>query len=461
MAKSGMYVGLDIGTASVKVVVAEYVEGQMNIIGVGDAKSEGLSRGIIIDIDETVSSIQKAIKQAEAKSGVEIKEVAVGLPANLLEVTHCEGMIAVNTESHEITDEDVKNVAAASMVRSIPPERQIVSLVPQTFKVDTFDGIKDPRGMVGVRLEMKGLLFTGPNTIVHNIRTCVEKAGLSVTNLVISPLALAETILPSGEKNFGTTVIDLGAGQTTAAVMYEDELKFTHVEQEGGEFVTKDISIVLNTSLANAEGLKNNYGIAYSPNASANEEFPVDVIGQSQPVMVDEHYLAEIIEARMEQIFLKIKRVLSDIDALSLSGGIVLTGGAASIPGVIELAESIFEIDHEIRLYVPNHMGLRNPMFSTVLSIVEYTAGLSDVDILVNQEVTGDKINPKQAANKAMKKQEVVTEKKQDTTTTYYDNNNDTATTNNDDNDITEYNEEESAPRKNKKLSNFFDSIFE
>lgn len=390
MAKSGMYFGLDIGTSSVKVIAAEYVEGQMNIIGVGDAKSEGLSRGIIIDIDETVASIQAAVKQAESKAGVEIKDVAVGLPANLLEVEHCEGMVAINSESKEITDEDVKNVVAASMVRQIPPERQIVSLVPQTFKVDTFDGIKDPRGMVGVRLEMKGLLFTGPNTVVHNIRTCVEKAGLNISKLVISALALTETILPNGEKNFGTTVIEMGAGQTTAATIYEDELKFTHVEQEGGEFVTKDISVVLNTSLANAEGLKNNYGTAYAKQASADEEFPVDVIGQSEPIMLTEEYLAEIIEARDEQIFNKIKRVLMEIDALSLAGGIVLTGGAASLPGIVELAEEVFDIDHDIKLYVPNYMGLRNPMFSTVIAIVEYAASLSEVDLIADEVVTGE-----------------------------------------------------------------------
>lgn len=390
MAKSGIYVGLDIGTSSIKVIVAEYLEGQMNIIGVGDAKSQGLSRGIIIDIDETVSSIKEAIKQAEAKAGVKINDVAVGLPANLLEVEHCEGMVAINSESKEITDTDVKNVVAASMVRQIPPERQIISLVPKSFKVDTFDGIKDPRGMVGVRLEMKGLIFTGPNTIVHNIKTCVEKAGLNVSKLVISSLALTETILPNGEKEFGTTIIDMGAGQTTAATIYEDELKFTHVEQEGGEFVTKDISVVLNTSLANAEGLKNNYGTAFAASASPDEEFPVDVIGQSEPIMVNEQFLSEIIEARDEQILNKLKRVLVDIDALSLAGGIVLTGGAASIPGIVELAENVFDIEHDIKLYVPNYMGLRNPMFSTVLAIVEYVASLSEVDIIADEVVTGE-----------------------------------------------------------------------
>lgn len=449
MAKSNIYVGLDIGTSSVKVVVAEYVEGQMNIIGVGDARSQGLSRGIIIDIDETVSSIRKAIEQAQSKSGVTITDVAVGLPANLLEVEHCEGMVAINSESKEISDEDVKNVIAASMVRQIPPERQIISLVPQSFKVDTFDGIKDPRGMVGVRLEMKGLIFTGPNTVVHNIKTCVEKAGLNISKLVITPLALTETILPNGEKEFGTTIIDMGAGQTTAATIYEGELKFTHVEQEGGEFVTKDISVVLNTSLANAEGLKNNYGIAFSNSASPDEEFPVDVIGQSEPVMVNEHFLAEIIEARDEQIFTKLKRVLMDIDALSLAGGIVLTGGAASLPGIVELAEQVFDIDHDIKLYVPNYMGLRNPMFSTVLAIVEYVASLGEVDLLSDEVITGKMSTLKSnqntnSAEKTVNKKEI--------------KNNQKSNEYNQDKDIEEDEDKESIVDKAK---GFFNNIFE
>lgn len=166
MAKAGMYVGLDIGTTSIKVVVAEYIDSQMNIIGVGNAKSEGINRGIIVDIDKTVQAIQRAVKQAEEKAGIQIKSVSVGLPANLLEVEPCQGMIAVNNESKEIMDEDVRNVASAAMVRSVPPERQIVALLPQEFTVDGFEGIKDPRGMIGVRLEMFGLVFTDRKSVV-------------------------------------------------------------------------------------------------------------------------------------------------------------------------------------------------------------------------------------------------------------------------------------------------------
>ncbi|HFM6630254.1 TPA: cell division protein FtsA [Enterococcus faecium] len=388
MAKTGMYVGLDIGTTSVKVVVAEYIDSQMNIIGVGNAKSEGINRGIIVDIDKTVQAIQRAVRQAEEKAGIQIKGVSVGLPANMLEVENCQGMIAVNGDSKEITDEDVRNVASAALVRSIPPERQIVSILPQDFTVDGFEGIKDPRGMIGVRLEMYGLLFTGPKTIIHNIRKCVENAGLIVNEMVITPLALTESILSDGEKDFGTIVIDMGGGQTTTAVMHDKQLKFTNLDQEGGEFVTKDISIVLNTSFNNAEALKINYGDAYPERTSPDEEFPVDVIGQSEPVKVDERYLSEIISARMEQIFNKAKDALDQIEALELPGGVILTGGAASLPGVVDLAQEIFGVN--VKLYVPNHMGLRNPVFTNVISIVDYSANLSEVYQLAKIAVTGE-----------------------------------------------------------------------
>lgn len=440
MAKTGMYVGLDIGTTSVKVVVAEYIEGQMNIIGVGNAKSDGLNRGIVVDIDQTVQAIQRAVRQAEEKAGIQIKSVDVGLPANLLEVESCQGMIAVSSESKEITDEDVRNVASAALVRSTPPERQIVAILPQDFTVDGFEGIKDPRGMLGVRMEMFGVVYTGPKTIIHNIRKCVEKAGLGINELVITPLALTETILTDGEKDFGTIVIDMGGGQTTTSVIHDKQLKFTHVNQEGGEFITKDISIVLNTSFNNAEALKINYGDAYPERTSANEEFPVDVIGKSEPVRVDERYLSEIIEARVEQILRKSKEVLDEIDAFELPGGVVLTGGAASMPGIVDLAQEIFEAN--VKLYVPNHMGLRNPVFANVISIVEYSAQLNDIYHIAKYAIPGEKSKPAQSvAVQQEVRYDTYAEQPQE--------------------EYEEFNERESGEKVTGKIKDFFSNIFD
>ena len=446
MAKTGIYVGLDIGTTSVKVVVAEYVDSQMNIIGVGNAKSEGINRGIIVDIEKTVQAIKRAVGQAEEKAGIHIRTVNVGIPANLLEVENCQGMIAVNNESKEITNEDVRNVASAALVRSVPPERQIIAVLPQEFTVDGFEGIKDPRGMIGVRLEMYGVMFTGPKTIIHNIRKCVEKAGLTIGQTIITPLALTESILSDGEKDFGTIVIDIGGGQTTTAVMHDKQLKFTNVNQEGGEYVTRDISTVLNTSFNNAEALKINYGDAYPARTSASEEFPVDVIGKAEPVKIDERYLSEIIEARMEQIFTKAKDVLDEIDALDLPGGVVLTGGAASLPGVVDLAQEI--LGTPVKLHVPNHMGLRNPVFTNVISLVDYAASMSEITQVVVSAITGERVVPTTSSTPAVQTPVVPDEEPEYEQPTYETNAN-------------YYDEEEHQEKVTDKINNFFSNFFE
>lgn len=275
-----IFVSLDIGTTSIKVVVAEYINGQISIIGVGNVKSRGLSRGVIVDIDETVYSIQQAVTLAEQKSNVKIKEVSVGIPSNKLGLESCHGMIAVSNENREITNRDVDNVITAAKVRSVAPEREIISVIPEEFVVDGFNGIRDPRGMIGVRLELYATLLTGPRTIIHNIKRCVEKAGLVIKELVLQPQAIAEVALSRDEREFGTVIIDMGGGQTSASIIYDNQLKYSFVDQEGGDFVTKDISIILNTSLESAERIKREYGYAIASQTSDEEYFPVETVGK-------------------------------------------------------------------------------------------------------------------------------------------------------------------------------------
>ena len=387
MGTTEMYVSLDIGTTSIKVVVAEYINGQMNIIGVGNEKSEGLNRGIIVDIDKTVQSINKAIKQAEQKANVDIHNVIVGIPSNSVEIEACHGMIAVSGENREITEEDVQNVLAAAMVKSVPPEREILTILPEEFIVDGFDGIKDPRGMIGVRLEMHAVMLTGPKTVIHNTKRCVEKAGLQIQNIVLQPLAASSVAMSSGERDFGTILVDLGGGQTTASVMHDHQLKYTSVNQEGGDYVTKDISVVLNTTIENAERIKRDYGYALPEETSQEEKFPVEVIGKSQPVKMDERYLSEIIEARLVQIFEKVKNELDKVGARELPGGVILTGGAAALPGTVELAEDIFEIP--VKLYIPNQMGMRYPAFTTGIGLIQYEANLDEIHQIVKEYQLG------------------------------------------------------------------------
>lgn len=381
MENSKIYVGLDVGTTSIKVIVAESINKQLNVIGVGSARSNGLSRGTIVDIDQAVTAIQQAVQQAEQKANIEINRVVAGIPANQLQIEECQGMIAVSDQSKEITGQDVQDVASAALVRNLPPEREILNILPQSFTVDGFDGIKDPRGMMGVRLEMNGILFTAPKTMIHNLKKCIEKAGLTLSQLVVNPLALGKLALSDGEQDFGAIVVDLGGGQSTAAVIHDHQLKFTVIDQEGGDHMTKDISVVLNTSIENAEKAKRDYGNADSLAASEEEQIPIEVVGQALPVQVTEKKLAEIIEARTMQIFDRLKAELDKVHAFDMPGGVIMTGGVTALPGIVDLAKEIFNCP--VKLYIPDQMGLRHPSFAQGLSLINYIANFSEVDWLV------------------------------------------------------------------------------
>ena len=387
MARDGFFTGLDIGTNSIKVLVAELRNGELNVIGVSNAKSKGVKDGIIVDIEAAATAIKSAISQAEEKAGISIKSVNVGLPGNLLQVEPTQGMIPVTSDTKEITDQDVENVVKSALTKSMTPDREVITFIPEEFIVDGFQGIRDPRGMMGVRLEMRGLLYTGPRTILHNLRKTVERSGVQVENIIISPLALVRSVLNEGEREFGATVIDMGAGQTTVATIRNQELQFTNILQEGGDYVTKDISKVLKTSQKLAEGLKLNYGEAY-PSLASNETFQVEVIGEVEPVEVTESYLAEIISARIKHIFEQIKQDLERRHLLDLPGGIVLIGGNAILPGIVELAQEVFGVG--VKLYVPNQVGIRNPAFAHVISLSEFAGQLTEVHLLAQRAVKGE-----------------------------------------------------------------------
>ncbi|SLM21075.1 cell division protein FtsA [Streptococcus dysgalactiae subsp. equisimilis] len=388
MARNGFFTGLDIGTSSIKVLVAEFISGEMNVIGVSNVPSAGVKDGIIIDIEAAATAIKTAVEQAEEKAGMTIEKVNVGLPANLLQIEPSQGMIPVPSESKEIKDEDVDSVVKSALTKSITPEREVISLVPEEFIVDGFQGIRDPRGMMGIRLEMRGLIYTGPSTILHNLRKTVERAGIKVENIIISPLAMAKTVLNEGEREFGATVIDMGGGQTTVASMRAQELQYTNIYAEGGEYITKDISKVLKTSLSIAEALKYNFGQANIDEASLTETVKVDVVGSEEPVEVTERYLSEIISARIRHILDRVKQDLERGRLLDLPGGIVLIGGGAIMPGVVEVAQDIFGTT--VKLHVPNQVGIRNPMFANVISLVEYVGMMSEVDVLAQNAVSGE-----------------------------------------------------------------------
>ena len=389
MTRNGFFTGLDIGTSSIKVLVAELVDGEVNVIGVSNAKSKGVKDGIIVDIEAAATAIKSAISQAEEKAGISIKSVNVGLPANLLQVESTQGMIPVTSDTKEITDQDVENVVKSALTKSMTPDREVITFVPEEFVVDGFQGIRDPRGMMGIRLEMRGLLYTGPRTILHNLRKTVERVGVQVDNVIISPLAIVNSVLNEGEREFGATVIDMGGGQTSVATIRNQELQYTNVYQEGGDYVTKDISKVLKTSKKIAEGLKLNYGEAY-PQLASKETFQVEVIGEVEPVEVTEEYLAQIISARLKHIFEQIKQDLERRHLLDLPGGIALIGGNAILPGIVELAQEVLGV--RVKLYVPNQVGIRNPAFAHVISLSEFAGSLTEVNVLAQRAIRGDQV---------------------------------------------------------------------
>ncbi|WP_125589515.1 cell division protein FtsA [Companilactobacillus jidongensis] len=387
MDNSEFFVGLDIGTNSIKVVVAESSGDKISVVGVGSERSEGVNRGVIVDIDKAAGAIKKAVKKAETQANITIRDVVVAISANMLQIEKCQGMIAVGTESKEINENDVRQVMAAAMVQNLPSEREVVSLIPKQFSVDGFNNIRDPRGMIGVRLEMKGLIYTAPKTIVHNTKKAIQQAGLNITHKVISPMALSQVVLDDGESDFGAVIIDMGAGQTTASVVHDHNLKLSTVDFEGGDYVTHDISVVLNTTIENASQLKLYYGNADADDASTDETISVEVVGKNEPDAISEEYLAEIIEARLEQIFTRLKDPLEDAGALSLPGGIVLTGGVAATPNIEKLAKQIFDV--KVKSYVPSQMGMRYPSYSLGLGLVTYASRLNDIGVIADNVVNG------------------------------------------------------------------------
>lgn len=370
MNSNDIYVSLDIGTSSVKVIIGEMVSDTLNIIGVGNVKSEGLRKGSIVDIDETVHSIKRAIEQAERMIGLKINQVIVGVTGNHVSLLPCHGVVAVSSDNREITNEDVARVIDAAQVVSIPPEREIIDVIPKQFIVDGLDEINDPRGMIGVRLEMEGTIITGSKTILHNTLRCVERAGLEIVDIGLQPLAAGAFALSKDEKNMGVAMIDIGGGSSTVAVFENGHLRGTSVIPVGGDHITKDLSIGLRTTTEEADKLKLKHGHAFYDHASEEEVFEVSIIGSDQQQQFNQLEVADIIEARMEEIFSLVQDELKHMNIRDLPGGFVLTGGTANMQGVLELAQDIFQ--SRVRIAIPDYIGVREPQYTTAVGLIQF-----------------------------------------------------------------------------------------
>jgi cell division protein FtsA len=407
-------VSLDIGTSKVKVIIGEVLNDSLNIIGVGSAKSSGLKKGSVVDIDQTVYSIKNAIEQAERMVGMQIDSVVVGINGNHIELQPCHGVVAVQSENREITNEDITRVIDGAQVVSIPPEREIIDVVPQQFIVDGLDEITDPRGMIGVRLEMAGTIITCSKTFLHNVLKCVERAGLEIADICLQPLAAGTVALSKDEKEMGVALIDVGGGCTTISVFENDHLVSTRVINLGGDNITKDLSIGLRTSTEEAEDIKLNYGHAYYDDAQEDEVFEVGAIGNNTKQTYNQLQAADIIEARLEEIYAYAEDEINRLGFHDLPGGYVLTGGTMSMPGVLELARDLFRSN--VRIAIPDYIGVREPQFTAGVGILQFAyrnAKIQGKDIFpavqMQPEEQKMKRNPKQPkinAPKEKKKKE-------------------------------------------------------
>ncbi|CDQ40204.1 MULTISPECIES: cell division protein FtsA [Virgibacillus] len=370
MNNNEILVSLDIGTSKIKVIIGEVLNDSLNIIGVGSAKSNGMKKGAIIDIDQTVQSIRNAVEQAERMVGMQIDRVVVGINGSHIQLQPCHGIVAVQSENREIDDEDINRVIDGAQVMSIPPEREIIDVIPKQFIVDGLDEINDPRGMIGVRLEMEGTIITCSKTILHNILKCVERANLQIADICLQPLAAGTIALSKDERNMGVALIDVGGGCSTVSVFENDQLVSTSVIQLGGDNITKDLSIGLRTSTEEAEDVKLNHGHAFYDYALEDEVFDVSIIGSNSKQTYNQLEIADMIEARMEEIYAYAEREIRKMGYQGLPGGYVLTGGTMAMPGVLELAEDLFHSN--VRIAIPDYIGVREPQFTAGVGILQF-----------------------------------------------------------------------------------------
>ncbi len=369
-----LVVGLDIGTTKICAIVGDVVDGQLNVIGLGTAPSQGLRKGVVINIDATVESIKKAVEEAELMAGCEITSVYAGVAGGHIKGMNSHGIIAV--KSQEITPRDVQRVIETASAIAIPLDREVIHVIPQEFIVDDQTGIRDPVGMAGVRLEGKVHIITGAVTSAQNIVKCANKAGLDVNDIILEQLGASEAVLDRDEREIGVALLDIGGGTTDLALFVGGTIQHTSVIALAGNHVTHDISIGLRTPKQEAERLKRKYGCALASKVRKDETIEVPSVGGRKPRILSRRTLAEIIEPRMEEIFELVNQNLNDSGLADLLGaGIVLTGGGSTMEGTVELAERVFGMP--IRLGIPRWIGgltdlVSSPLYATSVGLALY-----------------------------------------------------------------------------------------
>lgn len=377
MASERVVCGLDIGTTKICALICQVSpDGEEKIIGIGTAPSEGLKRGVVVNLEKTIGSIERAVTSAEEMAKAEIGSVYAGIAGDHIKSINSRGVIAVSRSDNEISEYDVERVIAAAKAVAIPADREIIHILPQEFIVDDQGGIKDPTGMSGVRLEAEVHIVTGAITSAQNIYKSIKRAGYEVNDLVLQPLASAMCVLNNDEMELGTVLVDLGGGTTDLALFTDSSIRHTSVIGLGGRNITNDLAIGLRTPVDHAEQIKIDFGAAMVSLVEAEEMISVPTVGDRPPREVSRSVVANIIEPRVEEIF---KLVLMELKRTnfyqSVAGGIVLTGGGSLLRGIDLLAEQIF--DMPVRVGIPKGFTgmaniVSNPIYSTAYGLVRY-----------------------------------------------------------------------------------------
>jgi cell division protein FtsA len=397
MSKKGenLIVGLDIGTTKICAIVGTLTEGGLDIVGIGTSPSRGMRKGVVINIESTVTAIRKALQEAELMAGCEINTVFAGIAGGHINGINSQGVIAI--KSREVTAEDVRRVIDAAKAIAIPMDREVIHILPQEFIVDDQDGIKEPLGMNGVRLEVRVHIVTGAVASAQNIIKSCNKSGVAVGDIVLEQLASAEAVLTPDEKELGVALVDIGGGTTDIAVFVDGAIKHTSVLSLGGNHLTNDIAVGLRTPAQEAERIKQKWGCCLTSMVGKDETIEVPSVGGREPRVLSRQLLAEILEPRVEEIFTLVNRELIKSGFENrISSGLVLTGGSAILPGMPELGEQIFNLP--VRRGLPQGIGgladvVNSPIYATGVGLVKYgSRNVQSRNFAIGQENVFDRV---------------------------------------------------------------------
>ncbi|MFM1849629.1 MAG: cell division protein FtsA [Burkholderiaceae bacterium] len=369
-----LIVGLDIGTSKIVAIVAQLLEdNRLEVIGLGQSESDGLKKGVVVNIDTTVASIQKALEEAELMADCKIESVWTGIAGSHIRSFNSSGMVAIKEK--EVSQADMDRVIETATAVSIPNDQQVLHVLPQEFIIDGQEDVRQPLGMSGVRLEVRVHIVTGAVSAAQNIIKCIRRCGLEVNELILQPLASSHAVLTEDERDLGVALVDIGGGTTDIAIFSGGAIRHTAVIPIAGDQITNDIAMALRTPTKDAEDIKRRYGVAKQTLADPEGSFEVPGLGDRGPRMLSQQSLAAVIEPRVEELFSLVAQVIreSGFEEL-LSSGIVLTGGSAQLPGMVELGEDVFL--KQVRVARPSYRGnladvVDSPRYATAMGLLE------------------------------------------------------------------------------------------